>query len=133
MALSLEKISPFPHMERLLNGLILASIAHTVNGIPLIKTTNSTCINITSSTQGNLPQRSLWEILQSCGITIFTCTWVAWHPNVHKEDEPWWKRMRRQIRLVVYGIIAPEPVVYTAMREWNNARTIAQEQKCTSI
>ena len=110
---------------------LLTSASTRVGAIPLENSTNS--INAPNGTyfpsvvSYDIPQRSIWELVWSCAVTIFTCTWVALHPNIPTDNELRWKTTLIQVRLMVCGIIAPEPIVYTAMREWRTARKIARQ------
>ena len=84
--------------------------------------------------------RSIWNIIWSCIVTIFSCTWVAVHPNVpcpKKREEK--NRFQRWIRnplmsfvehrllLFVCALLVPEYVLAWAIRQYLKAREIAHK------
>ncbi|TFK36322.1 hypothetical protein BDQ12DRAFT_699617 [Crucibulum laeve] len=71
--------------------------------------------------------RSIWDIIWSCAATIFACTFLSIHPNIPAPDESWWKVTRRRTKIMIYAIIAPEMVIWWAMRQWVGARKVARD------
>ena len=82
--------------------------------------------------------RSIWNIIWSCIVTIFSCTWVAVHPNVPCPKKREGKnRFQRWIRnplmsfvehrllLFVCALLVPEYVLAWAIRQYLSAREIA--------
>jgi len=65
--------------------------------------------------------RTIGNILWSCLATVFSCTWVAIHPNIPYPGETATAIALRRVKLVLVALIAPELVIMWAMRE----RTIA--------
>jgi hypothetical protein len=65
--------------------------------------------------------RSLWNIVWSCIVTIFACTWVAVHPNIPTPDQNahhrWYSRPLRRARIMLYALIGPEFVLIWAWRQ----------------
>src|ERR1700741_4904037 len=65
--------------------------------------------------------RSLWNIVWSCIVTIFACTWVAVHPNVptpaRNAHRRWYSRPLRRTRIMLYALIGPEFVLMWAWRQ----------------
>ena len=67
--------------------------------------------------------RTIWNIIWSCLVTVFACTWVAVHPNVpmskpgQKSNSHWYSRPLRKARIMLYGVIAPEFVIFWAWRQ----------------
>ncbi|KDQ49494.1 hypothetical protein JAAARDRAFT_165562 [Jaapia argillacea MUCL 33604] len=82
----------------------------------------STCENIHHC-------RTMAGIISSCLTTLFTCTWVAIHPNIPAPYETSLEITLRRIRVMVYTLIAPELVFVWAMREWIDAGKIARNYK----
>ncbi|ETW84774.1 hypothetical protein HETIRDRAFT_473500 [Heterobasidion irregulare TC 32-1] len=70
--------------------------------------------------------RTLWDIVTSCMATVFSCTWVAIHPNIPAIDDKWWTISFRRAKLMVLALIAPELVILWAMRQWYVARDLAK-------
>jgi len=66
-------------------------------------------------------QRSVWNIVWSCVITIFACSWVSVHPNIPARGESKLKRTIRRIELMFWAIVVPELIIYWAMRQWFGA------------
>ena len=86
--------------------------------------------------------RTVWNIIWSCLITIFSCTWVAVHPNIpcpRKREaknciERWvWHPLlsfaEYRLPLFVYALLVPEYILAWAIRQYLRARRIANENK----
>lgn len=74
--------------------------------------------------------RTISTIIWSCLITIFSCTWVAVHPNIPDLDRPRWKIFLCRVRLMVVAMIAPEAVIVWAMRQWIVAYRLGNKYRC---
>lgn len=72
-------------------------------------------------------QRTVWAILWSCLATIFTCTWVSVHPNIPGPNDSEWKVTKRRAGLMIWAILAPELLIFWAMRQWIAARKLADK------
>ncbi|KDR77192.1 hypothetical protein GALMADRAFT_435041 [Galerina marginata CBS 339.88] len=72
-------------------------------------------------------QRTVWEILWSCLATILACTWVSVHSNIPPSGEKWWKIGLRRLELMFWALIAPEMIIFWAMRQWNGARAMVEK------
>jgi hypothetical protein len=77
--------------------------------------------------------RTVWNIIWSCFVTIFGCTWVAVHPNIPNAEDKWFMTALRRLQLMVMALIAPEFVILWAMRQWLAARTLAKEHKSAFV
>ena len=86
--------------------------------------------------------RSIWNIVWSCLVTIFSCTWVAIHPNVpspkKREANGWieiciWNPLlsfaEHRLPLFVCALLVPEYVLAWAIRQFLGARKIANQDK----
>ena len=86
--------------------------------------------------------RSIWNIIWSCLVTIFSCTWVAIHPNVpcpkKREANGWIERCIKnpimsfakcRLLLFVCALLVPEYVLAWAIRQFLSARRISKENK----
>lgn len=69
--------------------------------------------------------RSVWDIVRSCFTTIFLCTWTAIHPNMPGRQEGKVRITFRRVELAIWAIIAPEAMLFWALRQWSGARSIA--------
>lgn len=78
-------------------------------------------------------RRSLSDIIWSCLLTIFSCTWVAVHPNVPGPDDTWFTINLRHVELMLLAIIAPEAVILWAMRQWVFARKFAKQHESAFV
>ena len=69
--------------------------------------------------------RTIWNIVWSCLVTTFACTWVAVHPNVprpgQKANRHWYSRPLRRVRIMLYALIGPEFVLFWAWNQWKVA------------
>ena len=73
--------------------------------------------------------RSIEAIIWSCLVTIFSCTWVAIHPNIPGPDETSFRIGLRRAGIVVLAVLAPELVISWAMRQRLIAGRIADEYR----
>ena len=98
---------------------------HCVQASPILtidESTSSSCDNI-------LHCRTKWDIIRSCLATIFSCTWVAIHPNIPGPRDGWFTIALRRLALMVLAIIAPEAIILWATRQWLNAHAVAGEHR----
>ena len=86
--------------------------------------------------------RTIWSIVWSCLVTIFSCTWVAVHPNVpcpkKREASGWIERCiwnpllsfsEHRLPLFICALLVPEYVLAWAIRQFLKVRKIAKENK----
>ncbi|KAH6914520.1 hypothetical protein BKA70DRAFT_1421286 [Coprinopsis sp. MPI-PUGE-AT-0042] len=74
----------------------------------------------------NTNYRSTTDIVWSCVVTVFACTWLSVHPNISGANTTWKQRMRRRLFLMLWGIAAPEFLVIFAYRQWRGSRDITR-------
>ena len=83
--------------------------------------------------------RTIWNIVWSCVVTIFSCTWVAVHPNVpfpKKRDangrieryirNPLLSFVEHRLLLFICALLVPEYVLAWSIRQFLVARKIAK-------
>ena len=83
--------------------------------------------------------RTIWNIIWSCLVTVFSCTWVAIHPNVpcpkKREANGWIEKyirnpllsfVERRLPLFICALLVPEYVLAWAIRQFLSARYIAK-------
>ncbi|KIM20965.1 hypothetical protein M408DRAFT_305886 [Serendipita vermifera MAFF 305830] len=93
-----------------------------------------------ASCDGLNGQRSIWSIVWSCLSTIFLCTWVAVHPNVHFRPEKWnqswfekwlWDPLHDfftyKLILFLWALLVPEYILAWAVRQWLKAGEISKK------
>ena len=86
--------------------------------------------------------RTIWNIIWSCLVTIFSCTWVAVHPNIpcprkrvaNNCIERWiWHPLlsftEHRLPLFVCALLVPEYTLAWAIRQYLTARRIANENE----
>ncbi|KAG2034689.1 hypothetical protein BDR03DRAFT_1013146 [Suillus americanus] len=71
--------------------------------------------------------RTLWDILSSCGITLFACTWTAIHPDIPGKDEGVAAIFLRRLLLMVMAFLAPEFAVAWAACQYIHARRFVKD------
>ncbi|KIM28231.1 hypothetical protein M408DRAFT_50101, partial [Serendipita vermifera MAFF 305830] len=84
--------------------------------------------------------RSIWSIVWSCLSTIFLCTWVAVHPNVHfrleKRNQRWLKNwlwdplhdfFTYKLVLFLWALLVPEYILAWAVRQYFQAGVISKK------
>ncbi|KAG2356463.1 hypothetical protein BDR07DRAFT_1423248 [Suillus spraguei] len=70
--------------------------------------------------------RTLWDILSSCGLTLFACTWTAVHPDIPYMDQRVMAITWRRLVLMVVVLIAPEFMTFWAAEQFFEAREVAK-------
>jgi len=73
--------------------------------------------------------RSLGDIIRSCVVTIFLCTWVSMHPNIPSPDERWPRLALRRAGLLLLALFVPEAVIGWALRQRLAAAGLAKAHK----
>jgi hypothetical protein len=73
--------------------------------------------------------RSLWDIIRSCALTIFLCTWVSVHPNIPGPDEGWPRVTIRRVGLMLATLFVPEAIIAWALRQRLAAGKLAEDYK----
>ncbi|KAG2136379.1 uncharacterized protein EDB93DRAFT_788549 [Suillus bovinus] len=76
--------------------------------------------------------RTLWDIIWSCALTLFTCTWTAIHPNIPGMDEGRIIIFFRRLFIMVLALIAPELMVTWAAIQFLSARDTAKTFRAQS-
>ena len=97
-----------------------------------------------SSLTGNhcSDRRTIWNIVWSCLVILFSCSWVAVHPNIpcpKKREESGWIQIwitnpllslaEHRLLLVVCALLMPEFILMWAIRQFLSAREIARDNK----
>ncbi|TFK70852.1 hypothetical protein BDN72DRAFT_838379 [Pluteus cervinus] len=86
-----------------------------------------------ASDNPNSDDRTLIDIIRSCVLTIAACVYRAIHPNIPKpEPEPegnCWIRKPQfgRLKVTVYALLAPEMIIFWAIRQWMGARLIVKQ------
>ncbi|KIM22216.1 hypothetical protein M408DRAFT_28854 [Serendipita vermifera MAFF 305830] len=92
------------------------------------------------SCDGQNSQRSLASIVWSCLSTIFLCTWVSIHPNVHfraeKQNQRWFEKwvwdplheiVTYKLPLFLWALLVPEYILAWAVRQYLQAGVISEK------
>ncbi|KAJ7741823.1 hypothetical protein B0H16DRAFT_1323556, partial [Mycena metata] len=69
----------------------------------------------------------LSDILAGCFTTIFAVIWVSVYPNVLAPGQSMVKLVFRRLGLMMVAVIAPELIVYFAVRQFYAAKELVQE------
>ncbi|KIM28288.1 hypothetical protein M408DRAFT_308844, partial [Serendipita vermifera MAFF 305830] len=93
-----------------------------------------------ASCDGLNSRRSIWSIVWSCLSTIFLCTWVAVHPNVHfrpeKRNQRWLEKwlwdplhdfFTYKLVLFLWALLVPEYILAWAVRQYTQAGIISKK------
>ncbi|CRL23185.1 unnamed protein product [Penicillium camemberti] len=67
--------------------------------------------------QGSPNRRGTWDIILSCGTTIFACTWSVQHLNVPAANDGTWKKIFRSCQWMTITILFPEFIMAHAFFE----------------
>ncbi|KAH9959102.1 hypothetical protein BC827DRAFT_1269107 [Russula dissimulans] len=73
--------------------------------------------------------RSLWDIIRSCALTIFLCTWVSVHPNIPSPEERWPRVTLRRVGLMLATLVVPEAIIAWALRQRVAAGKLAEDHR----
>ncbi|KDR73289.1 hypothetical protein GALMADRAFT_72820 [Galerina marginata CBS 339.88] len=71
--------------------------------------------------------RSRQDIVWSCLVTIFACSWVSVHPNIPGPAKRRWMKSLHRVELMFWSIISPELIIFWASRQWLAARHLSQK------
>ncbi|KAG1777299.1 hypothetical protein EV702DRAFT_969981 [Suillus placidus] len=71
--------------------------------------------------------RTLWNIIWSCGVTLFACAWTAIHPNIPGMDEKRLAIFFRRILIMIMVLIAPELILTWASRQFSSAIAVKKQ------
>lgn len=71
--------------------------------------------------------RSLLNILWGCTVTIFTCTWVAVHPNIPGAQDSRLTRLSRRVVTMLCAVVMPECIAMWALQQRIAAKQIIAE------
>ncbi|KDR72665.1 hypothetical protein GALMADRAFT_73470 [Galerina marginata CBS 339.88] len=73
--------------------------------------------------------RTLYDIVHGCCVTLFACTWLSIHPNICAPSDSDWTSRRRRLKTMLCALIVPELVLVWALRQRTSAKKIAEKQK----
>ncbi|TFK65831.1 hypothetical protein BDN72DRAFT_845067 [Pluteus cervinus] len=74
-----------------------------------------------------MAERTMLSIVRSCLLTIAACVYRAIHQNIPDPKASWWKRQARRAKITFYALMAPEAVIWWAMRQWIGAKEVADQ------
>jgi hypothetical protein len=77
--------------------------------------------------------RTVWNIVWSCLVTIFACTWIAIHPNIPSLDERLFTIALRRLKIMVMALLAPELVIMWSIRQWLVAHRLAKKYQSAFV
>ncbi|KAG2117464.1 hypothetical protein DEU56DRAFT_919069 [Suillus clintonianus] len=109
--------------------LLLCTIIYLVEFIQAAPTTNATATS-DSPEAPSFMNRTMWNIVSSCVLTLFACNYSAIHPNIPSPKDSTVRILRRRLGIMIMALIAPELIVTSwAMRQWISARYVTKQFK----
>jgi hypothetical protein len=99
-----------------------------VRGAPTIENTTTTEANDIGQAppkQGWTAQpdgRGTFDIIWSCGFTMFICSWSILCLNVPGPNDSRFKILRRKLYITAFGFLGPEFIFQLALGQWVSAR-----------
>ncbi len=72
-------------------------------------------------------ERTMLSIIRSCLFTIAACVYRAIHQNIPDPEAGWWKRQGVRAKITFYAVIAPEAIIWWALRQWFGAKEVADQ------
>ena len=132
----------FTYLLVMLFLILLCHLAHSIT-IRASATSPISSRSLESNSCTDLTHcRSTWNITWSCIVTIFSCTWVAIHPNMpcpkKREGKNCFQRWIRnpllsfaehRLPLFLCALLVPEYVLAWAIKQNLRAREIARDNK----
>ncbi|KAG2054367.1 hypothetical protein BDR06DRAFT_414620 [Suillus hirtellus] len=109
----------------LLPWSVLLCVPFVYASLPSLNNTSPRILDASNCPSSNT--RSLWDIILSCGLTLFACTWTAVHPNIPGMDEGKIAITSRRLFIMVIALIAPELMITWATRQFLSARDAAKD------
>ncbi|KAG1721808.1 hypothetical protein EDB19DRAFT_1960059, partial [Suillus lakei] len=110
----------------LLPCALLLCVSFVCASLPNLNDTYIHTLDASDCPSGN-NTRTLWDILLSCGLTLFACTWTAIHTNIPGMDEGKFAITSRRLFIMVTALMAPELIITWATRQFFSARAAAKE------
>ncbi|KAG2030719.1 hypothetical protein BDR03DRAFT_905781 [Suillus americanus] len=105
---------------------VLLCVPFVVASLPSLNDTHIlTILDISDSSFCNT--RTLWDILLSCWLTLFACTWTAIHPDIPGMDEGIVAITLRRLLLMAMALLGPEFVISWAAWQFLCARQVAKD------
>jgi hypothetical protein len=74
--------------------------------------------------------RTLWDIISSCGLTLFACTWTAIHMDIPSRTSGIFHQLFDRPGLMLITFLAPEIVVGLAAWEYLIAYKFSNDVNC---
>ncbi|KAJ3561193.1 hypothetical protein NP233_g10343 [Leucocoprinus birnbaumii] len=71
--------------------------------------------------------RTMQQIILSCLVTVFACTWISLHPNVPDPRNSGWENFSMRLRTFLWAVLGPEFVTIWAFRQHLGALRNAKE------
>ncbi|KAH8667716.1 hypothetical protein BGZ61DRAFT_364844 [Ilyonectria robusta] len=73
--------------------------------------------------------RGTIDIIWSCSLVLFACTWTVLHTNLPEEGESIKLITLRKIRWAIWALFSPEIVMVGAAYQWSSARASMKEMQ----
>jgi hypothetical protein len=115
-------------LPMLVTVLSLLSFGGFVLGAPFPSPSNVIIIPLSSRDELVTSRyRSTPEIIWTCLVTTFLCTWVSMHPNIAGYNANWRRSFLPRFRMWLGAFAAPEFPLCIALMQWMGAKKIAAE------
>jgi hypothetical protein len=106
---------------------VLFCVPFVCASLPTRSLNDSCTLTLDASSCPSHNTRTLWDILLTCGLTLFACTWTAIHTNIPGMDEGVFAVASRRLFIMVVALIAPELMITWATRQFFSARRAAKD------
>ena len=108
----------------LVRGVSESIDASPIPSFDLLSSESNRCTNLTHC-------RMVWNIIWSCLATIFSCTWVAVHPNIPcpRKRSLVVSFAEHRLPLFICALLVPEYVLAWAIRQYLRARSLAKNNR----
>jgi hypothetical protein len=92
-------------------------------------TTNTDRVGLVFAPKG----RNTMSLLQSCLVTLLSCTYTVLHLNIPAPHENLWGLYKRKLKWTFITLIAPEITCSVAFRQWEESRAVVKEMRRRGI
>ncbi|KAG2118295.1 hypothetical protein DEU56DRAFT_918909 [Suillus clintonianus] len=109
--------------------LLLCTIIYLVAVVQaVVPTTNATATS-DSPEAPSFTNRTLWNIIFTSVLTLFSCIYGAIHPNIPSPKDSPFRILWRRLGIIIMALIFPDLIATWAMRQWISACRVTKQFK----
>lgn len=97
-----------------------------VDALPISASVGTTVADALKTCPGSQQCRTVWDIVWSSLVVVFSCIWVSLHPNIPSPDYTKFAIIKRRAGLMLLALVAPELIALWAVRQYIAAKHIGR-------